>query len=72
MLSSGSAAAEHLTNPAEGKRPREMPTESRQSIKTMDLVVWGFEYHSSSRARQAAIASEREPVEPSHTVYGVK
>ena len=35
--SSGSAAAEHLTNPAEGKRPREMPTESRQSIKTMDL-----------------------------------
>ena len=36
-MGSGSAAAEHLTNPAEGKRPREMPTESVQSIKTMDL-----------------------------------
>ena len=32
-MGSGSAAAEHLTNPAKGKRPREMPTESNKALR---------------------------------------
>ena len=33
IRSSGSAAPEHLTNLAKGKRPREMPTESNKVLR---------------------------------------
>ena len=40
-MGSGSAAAEHLTNPAEGRRPREMPSRCVGVVAISQVQFYG-------------------------------
>ena len=70
-MGSGSAAAEHLTNPAEGKRPREMPTESSRMSRDetpsraatraqlVDVVRLGTDEAAGTAGKASAKASAK-------------